>query len=63
MTLINKLKEIILHFFSIFTVISENSGIKRDLLSLQTEKIRDKISVNELMDLIIKIQGRFPYEE
>jgi hypothetical protein len=57
MTLINTLKEIILHSFSGMFLISESSNVKRDLLSLQTEKIKYKIRINILPDSSLEMMG------
>jgi hypothetical protein len=62
-TFINKSKEIILHFFTVLFFIPENSRIMSDLLSLQTEEIKYKISKNESINLSLKTQDRFLYEK
>ena len=64
MTLRNNLKQIFLHYFSaLISDLLEEIRFKGDLLNLQTEKIRAKISLKDLMSMGLERQTLFLYEE
>lgn len=64
MTLRKNLKQINLHFFStLLFALLNNIWYRGVLMELQMEKIRTKISMEDLMGKKLKKQTLFPYEE